>query len=239
MKLRFFKRPNIALEDDDEDESPPRRDTPPSKEEIRIRYPQAKMSKLLIPPWSYSSKPWQCTSGGAILELDITPHGLQSNVQKGGPALRAGKLVGIQMQESAQMVAWIKTDNPSIQKKRKTYDIISDRMTLSSHTDSVLGESIQIFITVAHYDDEYLDYLNNSESPAVNKDPSFLKINQFGPWNTLDSSHMRELGPLLLAISLRADHESKRFDIISKPLLVFKLFLPDDDAPDCRRLLFH
>lgn len=63
-------------------------------------------------------------------------------------------------------------------------------------------------MTVAKYDEDYLDYLNNEETSNANKSPSFLTMHQFGPWDTLIASHVRELGPILLAISLRADEES-------------------------------
>lgn len=62
-------------------------------------------------------------------------------------------------------------------------------------------------MTVAEYNDEYLAYLNNKESRG--NSPSFLTMRQFGPWDTLDYSHMRMLGPILLAITLRTEAESK------------------------------
>lgn len=34
-----------------------------------------------------------------------------------------------------------------------------------------------------------------------------MTMHQFGPWNTLDATHMSHLGPIMLAISLRADDE--------------------------------
>lgn len=65
-----------------------------------------------------------------------------------------------------------------------------------------------MFVTVAKYDEGYLNYLNNTHSPSDDDDGSFLTMHQFGPWDTLDESHIRELGPILLAISLQADADS-------------------------------
>lgn len=66
-----------------------------------------------------------------------------------------------------------------------------------------------MYVTVAKYDEGYLNYLNNTQSPSDVNDGPFLTMHQFGPWNTLDKSHVRDLGPILLAISLQADAESK------------------------------
>ncbi|CAI7564972.1 unnamed protein product [Penicillium glandicola] len=114
------------------------------------------------------------------------------------PVTRDKKLDLIQMQESAQMVAWIKCDDEKAQKHRKTRIHVSQ-------------DRHQVFVTVAKYDEEYLEYLNNPNQSSDNDDEklSFLTMHQFGPWNTLDRSHIRDLGPILLAISLQADADSK------------------------------
>lgn len=70
----------------------------------------------------------------------------------------------------------------------------------------------KVFVTVAEYDEEYIKYINNKHS--LNDPPSFLVMHQFGPWDTLRKSHMRELGPILLAISLQADDESKAASLL-------------------------
>lgn len=64
----------------------------------------------------------------------------------------------------------------------------------------------EIYLTVAEYDENYVAYLNEN---AVEKRP-FLIMHQYGPWDTQVSNNMRELGPILLAIALRADFESKK-----------------------------
>lgn len=65
----------------------------------------------------------------------------------------------------------------------------------------------EIYVTVAESNAEYLAYLNDKE-PCGNP-PSFLTMHQFGPWDTQKSSHMQHLGPVLLALTLRAEAESK------------------------------
>ena len=63
-----------------------------------------------------------------------------------------------------------------------------------------------MYITVAKYDREYLDYIVDGKLPT---DRSFLTMHQYGPWDTTDGAHMRLLGPILLAIALRAEHYNK------------------------------
>lgn len=64
-------------------------------------------------------------------------------------------------------------------------------------------------MTVAKYEERYLSYLNNTHSPSDDDDGSFLTVHQFVPWDTLKESHIRELGPILLTIGLKADADSK------------------------------
>ncbi|GKZ34510.1 hypothetical protein AbraIFM66950_004786 [Aspergillus brasiliensis] len=82
------------------------------------------------------------------------------------PMLRDKKRIPICMQEAAQMVAWIKSDDPT----------------------GVLNLPGR--------------HLNNSLPPGSPR--SFLKMREFGPWNTLNRSDMEKVGGILLAIALRA-----------------------------------
>jgi hypothetical protein len=68
----------------------------------------------------------------------------------------------------------------------------------------------QIYVNVAKCDEGYLNHLKSTQSSTADTPPSFLTMHQFGPWDTLNAAHMKELRPILLAISLRADFESKR-----------------------------
>ncbi|PKY07859.1 hypothetical protein P168DRAFT_300669 [Aspergillus campestris IBT 28561] len=111
------------------------------------------------------------------------------------PVIRVHNLVPIQIQETAQMVAWIKSDDDQAQRRHTTrLHVAQDRN--------------QIFVMVAEYGQEYLDYLNDRPSSSpLRPRPAFLTMHQYGPWNTQRPEHMRELGPLLLAITMRADGE--------------------------------
>jgi hypothetical protein len=60
----------------------------------------------------------------------------------------------------------------------------------------------QIFITFAEYDGSYIQYLNNTLRP--NSPRPFLKMYEFGPWNTMNRGDMENVGSILLAIALRA-----------------------------------
>ncbi|PYI26442.1 hypothetical protein BP00DRAFT_381902 [Aspergillus indologenus CBS 114.80] len=91
------------------------------------------------------------------------------------------------MQESAQVVAWL-MDNTSETRERLGIHISQDRH--------------EIFLIFAQFDSDYIAYLENklSDESAL----SFLTMHQYGPWNTESRSHMEELGPILLAITLYA-----------------------------------
>ncbi|KAJ6179353.1 hypothetical protein N7519_009814 [Penicillium mononematosum] len=78
------------------------------------------------------------------------------------------------MQESAQMVAWIKSDDEKAKSRHKRH---------------------QVFITVAEYDEKYLKYLNNTDASIV--------------WSLGYTKGITHPWPILLAISLQADADSK------------------------------
>lgn len=64
----------------------------------------------------------------------------------------------------------------------------------------------EIFITFAEYDESYIQYLNNT-LPSKSPRP-FLKMCEFGPWNTMVRSDMEDIGGILLAIALRAHSDA-------------------------------
>ncbi|OGM46074.1 hypothetical protein ABOM_005662 [Aspergillus bombycis] len=106
------------------------------------------------------------------------------------PVTRSKKEASIQMQESAQMVAWIKSDGEQPSGVEQMRIIVSQ-------------DRHEIFLTVAKYGDEYIRYLSDKNDQGGSN--SFMTMHQFGPWNTLDVASMKLLGPILLAISLRAE----------------------------------
>ena len=64
-------------------------------------------------------------------------------------------------------------------------------------------------MTVAEYGDKYLKYLND-KSPSPSTDLStFLTMNQYGPWDISKKSAVKEIGTIILAITLRAEKEIK------------------------------
>lgn len=66
----------------------------------------------------------------------------------------------------------------------------------------------EIWLIFAEYDEEYIKYIQdgsyNPDSPL-----SFLKMHEFGPFDTLKRDDMAELGPILLALTLRADQDRR------------------------------
>ncbi|CEL01829.1 hypothetical protein ASPCAL01407 [Aspergillus calidoustus] len=108
------------------------------------------------------------------------------------PVRREDKLAPIRMQESAQMVAWIKAYEDGVQGPRKMRFIISQ----VRH---------EIFITLAEYKTEYVNYLQGVSDASGNI--SLMAMHEYGPWDTRSAAHMYDLGLILLAISLQADAE--------------------------------
>ncbi|OJJ68271.1 hypothetical protein ASPBRDRAFT_210162 [Aspergillus brasiliensis CBS 101740] len=112
------------------------------------------------------------------------------------PMLRDKKRIPICMQEAAQMVAWIKSDPD-----------FTGVLNLPGRRLHVSQDRHLIYLIFAEYDDKYIQYLTNS-LPAGSPRP-FLKMHEFGPWNTLVRSDMEDLGGILLAIALRAYADDK------------------------------
>lgn len=66
----------------------------------------------------------------------------------------------------------------------------------------------EIWLSFAEYDDEYLRYIEHGfQDPE--RPRSFLTMHEFGPFDTRSESHMTELAVILLALTLRADHDRK------------------------------
>ncbi|RAO68383.1 uncharacterized protein BHQ10_004395 [Talaromyces amestolkiae] len=203
------------LESDDEDEPTPYRvETPVPRELVNIMYPPTKDEQIVntalivllnaltihldsfSSKWTLHRKAFIATFGDAAFEARtdgyLNDHrGKPSVIVEVKPVMRSAKLSAIMMQESAQMVAWIKSDDYKTQR------------------NCMMRLHISLFVNVAKCDDAYLDHLNNARPSSEEATPSFLTMHQFGPWDTLNAAHMKELGPILLAISLLADYESK------------------------------
>ncbi|PWY86572.1 hypothetical protein BO94DRAFT_624752 [Aspergillus sclerotioniger CBS 115572] len=107
------------------------------------------------------------------------------------PMLRERESIRIQMQESAEMVAWIKSDPDP------------DGFLSSCGLRVLVSQDRhEIFLTFADYGFDYVKYLNNTLGP--DEKPGFLTMHQFGPWDTTRGGDMKQLGSILLALALRA-----------------------------------
>ncbi|OJJ47989.1 hypothetical protein ASPZODRAFT_131631 [Penicilliopsis zonata CBS 506.65] len=107
------------------------------------------------------------------------------------PVLRQMKEPQIRIQESHQIVAGLLTDyNSSFPARRNKPRII------------ISQDRHEIYISIAEYNADYINYLQTGDT----RNNPFLVVHEFGPWNTNNPASMAELGPILLAISLKAQH---------------------------------
>ncbi|EAS28132.2 uncharacterized protein CIMG_09336 [Coccidioides immitis RS] len=97
----------------------------------------------------------------------------------------------VSMQETAQMVAWIFTEPDEHQQFRIGPETVYRRFLISQDRD-------EIYLIVAEYDSEYIRYLRE---PSYTSNPPFMKMFLCGPWRVWKQSHIRELGPILLAMT--------------------------------------
>lgn len=220
--------------------SPIRLVTPITRELANILYPPTKDEQIvntalivflnaltihfpLSSKWTLHRKPLTAVFKNAEFEartggyLD-SPGGKPRVLIEVKPILRSWHPLRIQIQESAQMVAWIKSDSELAQKTNRMYAIPSltaspDKRLTKGRRFHVSQDRHLVYVTVARYGQEYLDYLVDGTLPQKEKDdedPSFMNMDQYGPWDTTDEGSMRQLGPILLAITLRAEEESKK-----------------------------
>ncbi|KAJ5922915.1 hypothetical protein N7516_010618 [Penicillium verrucosum] len=115
-------------------------------------------------------------------------------------------------QESAQMAAWICQHPPT-----------PAELTSGSKFSRLLvsQDRHHIYLTFAEFDAGYVDYIRDTPpspklptrlskrpstppSQSSSAKPSFLKMNEYGPFETKNESHMDSLGQILLAFSLQA-----------------------------------
>lgn len=102
------------------------------------------------------------------------------------------------MQETAQTVAWLKEcpdTHGTLNKPGRRIHISQDRE--------------EIYIIVAEYDEKYLKYLGGKDDSSA-----FMTMKEYGPWDTQHVGSMINLGPILVAIALRAqsDLEEEKTD---------------------------
>ncbi|GIJ82211.1 hypothetical protein Asppvi_000717 [Aspergillus pseudoviridinutans] len=97
---------------------------------------------------------------------------------KAHPRKRWGKGLEIYMQESAEMVAWIRRDARAGRK-----------VPLDNQRLLVSQDRHEIYLTWASYDASYVDYLEDKETT----DDPFLVMQEIGPFDIREHNHMRKL----------------------------------------------
>ncbi|KAK2808999.1 hypothetical protein FQN50_004273 [Emmonsiellopsis sp. PD_5] len=106
--------------------------------------------------------------------------------------VRKRNQLGIKMQETTQMVAWIaEQDFPPLSSRR--FVILSQ-------------DRHEIYITVPQYDAKYIEYLKGETD--ANTPLSLLEMRSFGPWDINDKKSLHHLCCYLLALTLSASHVS-------------------------------
>ncbi|PGH02101.1 hypothetical protein AJ79_07738 [Helicocarpus griseus UAMH5409] len=105
-------------------------------------------------------------------------------------SVRESNLSGIRIQESAQMVAWLKECPQPSPPYRRVH---------------VSQGGKQIWLIFAEYDQKYLNYLHGN---SKDDEPlSLLTMHEVGPYDTDNGAHMSSLAPILLALVLRSEQD--------------------------------
>ncbi|KAL2809380.1 hypothetical protein BJX63DRAFT_435249 [Aspergillus granulosus] len=90
-----------------------------------------------------------------------------------------------------QTVAWLKSrpdTHGALNKPGRRIHVSQDRN--------------EIYIIVAEYNERYLKYLGGKEDSSA-----FMTMKEYGPWDTGHVGSMKHLGPILVAIALRAESD--------------------------------
>lgn len=105
--------------------------------------------------------------------------------------------MAVNMQESAQMAAWISKVNISGQEDEK--HTIYRRVLISQNRR-------QIFVTIAKYDQAYVDYIKGNTvlgEELEGPDGPFLTMERYGPYDITNWEEMRWISHMLLALSIQ------------------------------------
>ncbi|OJD16609.1 hypothetical protein AJ78_03249 [Emergomyces pasteurianus Ep9510] len=97
------------------------------------------------------------------------------------------------MQEAAQMVAWI-----------LCHPDRSGCLNFPGRRIHVFQDRHQIYIVIAEYGDNYIDYLEKGYSSDA-----YMVMHEFGPWDSNDLKHMKDISVILVAFVLRAVSDCK------------------------------
>ncbi|OJD22614.1 hypothetical protein ACJ73_06038 [Blastomyces percursus] len=98
------------------------------------------------------------------------------------------------MQETAQMAAWVFTEPDEYQQSQVGSETVYRCFLISQDREG-------IYLIVAKYDSEYIRYLREAAYTSLN--PSLMKMFRCGPWRVWRKSHIKELGPILLAMATK------------------------------------
>ncbi|QKX54094.1 uncharacterized protein TRUGW13939_01177 [Talaromyces rugulosus] len=102
--------------------------------------------------------------------------------------MRRDNDVNVKMQETAEIVGWIRSSPDKLETFRGRRFVISQ----NRH---------QIFIIAATYDDEYVRYLEGASSGPK----SFLEEQSYGPYDTADLSDLKMFARAVVVITMAAN----------------------------------
>ncbi|CAG8359254.1 unnamed protein product [Penicillium salamii] len=149
--------------------------------------------------WSSGRRPFNAVSFGnnqLIAYTDgylVAPHNREVFAVVGVKAMTRDrkKHPEVLWQEAAEMVAWIMNDANSRECPLEQRIIVSQANS-------------EIYITMANYDQDYLDYLQGQSDPRRNDSPeSFLRMTEYGPWRIDNRSNMHHLAQAIMAFCLQ------------------------------------
>ncbi|KAF7594891.1 hypothetical protein BBP40_007925 [Aspergillus hancockii] len=118
------------------------------------------------------------------------------------PVMR-GDARRVRMQETAQMAAWIHAERDNVAGKTGSFR----RFLLSQNRH-------EIYLICATYNDDYIDYLTNPQRDS--KCQSFLKMNEYGPWNIGNSADVEDIASIILAVTLQFGDEPQLANSVSQ-----------------------
>ncbi|KAI0141198.1 hypothetical protein GGR57DRAFT_487535 [Xylariaceae sp. FL1272] len=110
------------------------------------------------------------------------------------PYLRDSKKNEIRMQESAQMAAWV-NEMPPLSKQDKYHRLL------------ISQDRHEVYLSFVEFDQSYVHYIKQRAPPsttASGPQPSHLKMQEYGEFDTGNRTHMQSLGELVLAYALQA-----------------------------------
>lgn len=164
--------------------------------------------------WTLHRKAFKAVFDGSSFEARVDGYlkhcGNPKVIIEVKPASRSSKELSIQMQESAQVVARIKSDGNKGHHGKRLYEglpltlhRLGHQIMLTEHSRLHLAQDRhEIYLTIAEYHREYVEYLEDKDCRSG---ASFMTMHRFGPFDTLDRNHIQKVGPVLLGISLWAE----------------------------------